>query len=64
MSNIKKKLIAFLFLQAKAPSDSVPNEERNALPKKSGSQASREKPSETIVFHVRAQTWFFSEEEA
>ena len=64
MKNTKKKLETSHSPQTKVPSVCVPSEERNALPKKSGSQVSREKPSETIVFHVRALTCFFSEEEA
>ena len=64
MKKTKKKPETSRFSQAKVLSACVPNEERNALPEKVGSQVSREKPSETIVFHVRALTCFFSEEEA
>ena len=43
MSNIKKKLKAFIFSQTKAPSVCVPTEERNALPKKVSSAAKTKK---------------------
>ena len=39
----KKEVRSFRFSQAKAPSDSVPNEERNALPKKVSSTAETKK---------------------